>query len=91
VNRKELADVVSERTGLSGSQAQQALDAVMEAIVATVAEGAKVVLPGFGTFEPRDRAARQGRNPQTGAPMEIAASRQPAFKPASQFKERVRG
>jgi DNA-binding protein HU-beta len=56
-----------------------------------VAAGDRVTLPGFGTFEPRSRAARSGRNPQTGEVMQIAASKAPAFKPATAFKQAVAG
>lgn len=91
MNRSELTAAIASATGLSGAQAQSALDAALDAIVGAVAEGSKVTLPGFGTFEPRERAARTGRNPQTGAAIEIAAARTPAFKPGAQFKERVRG
>lgn len=90
MNRSDLTTAISEKTGLSASQAQAALDATTEAIVSAVAAGDKVTLPGFGTFEARERAARTGRNPQTGATLEIAAGRSPAFKPGTQFKDRVR-
>jgi DNA-binding protein HU-beta len=91
MNRSELVAAVADRAGLTPQQAQSALDATVEAIVTAVAGGAKVALPGFGTFEPRERGARTGRNPQTGATIEIPATRAPAFKPGAQFKERVRG
>jgi len=90
MNRKELVTAVAERSGLTGAQAQAALDAALEAIVASVAAGSKVTLPGFGTFESRERSARSGRNPQTGAAIEIPAGRVPAFKAAAPFRERVR-
>ena len=91
MNRSDLTTAIAENTGLSASQAQSALEAALEAIVSAVAGGDKVTLPGFGTFESRERAARTGRNPQTGAAIEIAAGRSPAFKPGTQFKDRVRG
>jgi DNA-binding protein HU-beta len=89
VNRTELKDTVARESGLSGADADRALSAVLEAVVSTVARGEKVSIAGFGTFEARERSARTGRNPQTGAEIQIAASTAPAFKPASGFKERV--
>ncbi|MFT4083977.1 MAG: HU family DNA-binding protein [Nocardioides sp.] len=89
MNRTDLASAVAQQTGLTAAQAQEAVSATLEAITTAVAGGDKVTLPGFGTFEARDRAARTGRNPQTGAEIAIAASRGPAFKPGTSFKERV--
>jgi DNA-binding protein HU-beta len=86
MNKADLVSAVMTSTGLSGAESEAALDAVLAAVVEAVATGDKVVLAGFGTFEPRHRAARGGRNPQTGEPIEIAASTTAAFKPASAFK-----
>lgn len=91
MNRSDLTTAIAESTGLSASQAQSALDAVIETVISAVAAGDRISLPGFGTFEARERSARTGRNPQTGATIEIAAGRGPVFKPGTQFKERVRG
>ncbi|KRK23857.1 transcriptional regulator [Lactobacillus delbrueckii subsp. delbrueckii DSM 20074 = JCM 1012] len=68
----------------------EAVDAVFEAIQEDLAKGEKVQLIGFGTFEVRDRAARKGRNPQTGAEIEIPASKVPAFKPGKALKDAVK-
>lgn len=91
MNRKELVDTVARGADLTAAQADAAVTAAVEAIVAAVSGGGKVNLPGFGTFESRHRAARSGRNPQTGETMEIAASDAPAFKPALAFKRAVAG
>jgi DNA-binding protein HU-beta len=91
VNKTDLRNAVAEATGLTNSQADQAVSAVLDGIVGAVASGDKVSLPGFGTFEVRERAARTGRNPQTGAEMQIAASKAPAFKAGSAFKQKVNG
>lgn len=91
MNRKDLVQTVAQEAGLSAAQADAAVTATLDGLVAAVAAGEKVTLPGFGTFEQRSRAARSGRNPQTGEAMEIAASVAPAFKPAAAFKQAVAG
>jgi DNA-binding protein HU-beta len=91
MNRKDLIEKVARAAELSNAQADAALTAVLDGVVAAVAAGEKVTLAGFGTFEQRHRAARSGRNPQTGEAMEIAASDAPAFKPATAFKQAVSG
>ena len=91
MNKAELREAIASKSGLENKQADAALDATIEAIVAAVASGDKVTVAGFGTFEPRDRPARTGRNPQTGASIEIAATTAPAFKPAAAFKQAVAG
>ena len=89
MNKTELRDAVAKAAGLSGTEADKALNAVLDSITSALASGERVTLPGFGTFETRDRAARQGRNPQTGETMEIAASTTPAFKAGAQLKQAV--
>lgn len=89
MNKRVLAETVAADTGLDTVTAERAIDAVVRAIGAALAEGDKVTIPGFGTFETRARAARTGRNPQTGEPIQIAASVAPAFKPASALKQAV--
>lgn len=91
MNRTELREAVATQTGLSGAQADQALTAVLDAITTALAKGEKVTLPGFGTFETRARSAREGRNPQTGETIQIAASVQPAFKAGAGLKKAVSG
>lgn len=89
MNRTELVSAVADQADLTQHQAQAAVAAALDAITSAVANGEKVTIPGFGTFEARERAARTGRNPQTGAEMQIAASRAPAFKAGAGFKDRV--
>lgn len=89
MNRKELVEAVVRETDLTAAQADAALAAALTGVVTAVAGGERVTLSGFGTFEPRQRAARSGRNPQTGEPLEIPAGRAPAFKPATAFKQAV--
>ena len=87
VNRTELVEAVVSKTGLEKKQAEEAVAAVTESVMAETKAGNKVTIFGFGTFSPSARAARMGRNPQTGAPVRIAASRGVRFAPASAFKE----
>lgn len=91
MNKRELAQAVTAETGLDQAGAEAVLSAITAAIASELAEGKKVTLPGFGTFEVRSRAARNGRNPQTGELIAIAASLAPAFKPATALKQTVRG
>ena len=91
MNKGQLKDAIAEAAGLSGADAERALDAVLDTITKSVAAGEKVTIPGFGTFERRERSARTGRNPQTGAEIEIAATTAPAFKAGSAFKKAVAG
>ncbi|CCK82910.1 Histone-like DNA-binding protein [Lactobacillus equicursoris DSM 19284 = JCM 14600 = CIP 110162] len=90
MNKTELVSAVSEKTEFSKKESAQIVDALFAAIEEKLAEGEKVQLIGFGTFEVRDRAARKGRNPQTGAEIEIPASKVPAFKPGKALKDAVK-
>ena len=87
VNRTELVEAVAGKAGLDKKQAEAAVAAVTESVVTETKAGNKVAIFGFGTFSPSARAARMGRNPQTGAPVKIAASKGVRFAPASAFKE----
>ena len=89
MNKRLLVEAIAADTGLDLTKAQAALNAAVGAISSALSQGDKVVIAGFGTFETRTRAARNGRNPQTGEPIKIAASTTPAFKPASAFKQAV--
>ena len=91
MNKTELRDAIASHAELSNAQADKALEAVITSITNAVAGGDKVTVPGFGTFESRERSARTGRNPQTGETMEIAASRSAGFKPASALKQSLNG
>ncbi|WP_340032509.1 HU family DNA-binding protein [Paenibacillus sp. FSL K6-1122] len=90
MNKADLINVVVEKTGLTKKDAEQVINETLSAITATLAKGEKVQLFGFGNFEVRDRAARKGRNPQTGEEMDIPASKAPAFKPATALKNAVK-
>jgi DNA-binding protein HU-beta len=81
VNKDQLARNVAERTGLSGSDAKLTLEATLEEISHQIADGNEVRLTGFGKFSVTQRAARQGRNPQTGATIQIAAKPCPSLAP----------
>lgn len=89
-NKSELIDMVAKKTGFTKKDSGTALDAVIGSIQATLKKGKKVQLIGFGTFEVRKRAARKGRNPQTGKEISIAASKVPAFKPGKALKDIVK-
>ena len=90
MNKTELVKVVAEQAELTQKDASKAVDALIETISETLAQGEKIQLIGFGTFEVRDRSARKGRNPQTGEEIEIAASKVSAFKPGKELKEAVK-
>lgn len=89
MNKSELVEAAADKAELSKKDVAATLDAVLETIVETVARGEKVALSGFGTFDRRERAARSARNPQTGEPMEVAASKSPGFKAGTAFKQAV--
>lgn len=91
MNKTELIAKVSEDASLTKKQAAAAVEAALEAIMTAVADGDKVALTGFGTFERKHRDGRMGLNPRTGEAIEIAASDAPIFKPGKAFKERVKG
>jgi DNA-binding protein HU-beta len=91
MNKGELIDVIAEKTQSSKKDTDAILTAIIESIMEAVAAGEKVTLVGFGTFEPRERAAREGRNPQTGKTIQIAATTVPAFAAGKLFKEKVGG
>ncbi|HIE6657790.1 DNA-binding protein, partial [Bacillus thuringiensis] len=81
---------VAQNAEISQKEATVVVQTVVESITNTLAAGEKVQLIGFGTFEVRERAARTGRNPQTGEEMQIAASKVPAFKAGKELKEAVK-
>lgn len=91
MNKAELIDAVAEIAGLSKKDATNAVDGVFDSITKAVSKGDKVSLTGFGIFEKSDRAARTGRNPQTGAPVQIAATSVPKFRAGAEFKKKVSG
>lgn len=90
MNKTDLINAVSESTELSKKDATKAVDAVFDSVMNALKDGDKVQLIGFGNFEVRERAARKGRNPQTGEEIEIPASKVPAFKPGKALKDAVK-
>jgi len=91
MNKNELAGVVAERADLSKAQAGDAVDAVLDAITATLKAGDEIRLVGFGTFSVSRRKATKGRNPATGAEIDIPASNQAKFKPGKGLKDTING
>jgi len=89
MNKSELVEAVAATADLPKATAAKAVDAVLDTITNTLKGGDSVGVVGFGTFEVRDRAARTGRNPQTGAAIEIKASKAPAFKAGKALKDAV--
>ena len=87
MNKVELVEAMAKKTGLSKKDAEAALKAFIDTVEFEVKKGRKVQLVGFGTFELSKRAARKGRNPQTGEAMKIKASKTPKFKPGKAFKD----
>ena len=89
MNKTELIKNVAQNAEISQKEATVVVQTVVESITNALAAGEKVQLIGFGTFEVRERAARTGRNPQTGEEIEIPATKNPAFKPGKQLKDAV--
>ena len=87
VNKAELVDLIADRADISKASAARVLDATLDGIVAALRDGDPVALVGFGTFSVKQRAERQGRNPKTGEPMTIAASRSVGFKPGKMLRD----
>ena len=89
MTKTELMNAVAEKAGFSKKDADKAVSAVLEAITDALTSGEKVQLVGFGTFEVRDRAAREGKNPATGETIKIEVSKVPAFKAGKALKDAV--
>ncbi|APX62664.1 MULTISPECIES: HU family DNA-binding protein [Acinetobacter] len=89
MNKSELIDAIAEKGGLSKADAGKALDATIASVTEALKSGDTVTLVGFGTFGVKERAARTGRNPQTGATLEIKASKVPSFKAGKGLKDAV--
>ena len=89
MNRTELIAAMAEKTELSKKDAEKALKAFTDVVAEELKKGEKIQLVGFGTFEVSERAAREGRNPQTNEVMQIAASRAPKFKAGKALKDMV--
>lgn len=89
MNKAELTDAVAAKTDLTKADASRAIDATIDAISGALSSGDSVALVGFGTFSVRHRAARQGRNPQTGATIQIQASKSAGFKAGKALKDKL--
>ncbi|MDY6011862.1 HU family DNA-binding protein [Clostridium sp.] len=89
MNKSELITTMSEKSNLTKKDAEAALKAFVESVEEALENGEKVQLVGFGTFETRERAAREGRNPRTKETIQIPASTVPVFKAGKDFKEKV--
>jgi DNA-binding protein HU-beta len=89
MNKGELVDAIATKANVTKKEADAVLSATIDTIVEAVASGDKVTLVGFGSFEKRDRAQREGRNPKTGETMTIAATSVPGFSAGKLFKEKV--
>ena len=90
MNKSDLVDSVASKADMSKAEAGRAVDAVLGSVGDALGNGDSVSLVGFGTFSVRHRAARMGRNPQTGATMQIAASKVPGFKAGKALKDKVK-
>ncbi|TQV86618.1 nucleoid-associated protein HU-beta [Aliikangiella coralliicola] len=89
MNKSELVDAIASGADISKASAGRALDAMIDAITETLRKGDQVALVGFGTFSVKDRAARTGRNPQTGKTIDIPAAKVPGFKAGKGLKDAV--
>lgn len=87
MNKTELIDAIAVGADISKASAARALDSMLEAVTDSLRKGDQVALVGFGTFAVKDRAARTGRNPQTGEEIKIAAAKVPGFKPGKALKD----
>ncbi|MED1123333.1 HU family DNA-binding protein [Bacillus atrophaeus] len=90
MNKTELVGAVAEKLGVTKKEATPKVEAVFEVLVETLSKGEEIKVSGFGTFVVRERAARKGRNPQTGEEIDIPATKAPAFKAAKALKDAVK-
>lgn len=91
MNKTDLAAIIAQKTGLTKRDSEKVLDAFITTVQESLAEGNKITLAGFGTFEVKQKAARMGVNPKTKQPMKIAATKAPAFKISKTLKAIVAG
>ena len=91
MNKEALVQEIAKQAKVTQKEAAEVLSALLETVQGAVSKGKKVTLVGFGTFEPRKRAARNGRNPQTGKEIKIPAKTVPVFSAGKKFKEVVNG
>lgn len=91
MNKTELINAAAQKSGCSKKDAEKVVNAVLVAVTETLADGASVQIAGFGTFEVRERAEKQGRNPRTGEAITVPAAKVPAFKAGKGLKDAVAG
>lgn len=91
MNKSELIEEIAKTAGLSKKNAEAALNAYTDVVTEALKKGDKVTVVGFGTYEVRERAAHMGKNPRTGAALQIEAAKVPAFKPGKALKDAVNG
>ena len=89
MNKRELIETVSAKAEITKKEADAVVNATLDAIIEGLASEGKVIIPGFGSFEVRNKTAREARNPRTGEKIKIAAKRAPAFKPGKAMKDAV--
>ena len=89
MNKRELIETVASNAQIAKKEADAVVNATLDAIIDGLAKEGKVIIPGFGSFEVRNKTAREGRNPRTGEKVKIAAKRAPAFKPGKAMKDAV--
>lgn len=89
MNKSDLVEAVARKANLTKADSSRAVDALVDCVTDALSRGEKVSLVGFGVFSVRKRAARQGRNPKTGAPLKIAAGKTPGFKAGKALKDAV--
>ncbi len=89
MNKRELIETVASNAQITKKEADAVVNATLDAIIDGLAKEGKVIIPGFGSFEVRNKTAREGRNPRTGEKVKIAAKRAPAFKPGKAMKDAV--
>ena len=90
MNKAELVEKIANQIGLTRKTSREAVDAIISAIIDSLAEGERVTLVGFGTFQVMERKARRGVNPQTGESIQIPAKNVPKFRPGKSLREKVR-
>ena len=89
MNKRELIETVSSKAEITKKEADAVVNVTLDAIIEGLAKEGKVIIPGFGSFEVRNKTAREARNPRTGEKIKIAAKRAPAFKPGKAMKDAV--
>ncbi|PIS13312.1 MAG: DNA-binding protein HU [Candidatus Tagabacteria bacterium CG09_land_8_20_14_0_10_41_14] len=91
MNKASIVEDLAGKTGISKAEAERIVEGIFSGIIDEVKAGREVSVAGFGIFQPKDRAAREARNPRTGETVQVPAMRVPKFKPAKAFKDAVKG